>query len=254
MFKYTRAAISLVFEGIKKTLYWATVLGNSIYLFYLIFALCTGVGFWFINVALLAVNVAYFIFFFIIEHKKKKAEENDDKNDDKQANQISARGNRLFSLCKVCIQFINLGIIIYGIAFLGNDMPPLNIIFVTLMIIFLLLQIVFIVLGQVIDSLKEFISAAFEADMDEGKKPVRATGNFFKKLFGKEVAPEPEPTKAKKKIDKFLQKREEAKEKKAAAKKAKRAAEKKAAKDAKAAKKASKKTAAPPVGDPQEAK
>ena len=233
MFKYTRAAISMIFDGFKKTLYWATVLSNAVYIAYLIFALCTGTGFWFVNAALLAINVAYLVFFFVMEGKKKQAEESKNKQDDKQAERTSSRGNRLFSLFKVLIQFVNLGIIIYGIAFLGNDLPPLNIILVTLMIIFLLLQILFIVLGQVVDGLKVLIEDAWEADMDGMKTPGRVAGNLFRRLLGKEETAAPEPTKAKKKLDKFITKKKEEKERKAAAKKAKKA-------EAKAAKKAEK--------------
>ena len=240
MFKYTRAAVSMIFDGIKKFLYWATVLGNGIYIAYLIFALCTGVGFWFVNTALLAINIAYLIFFFIMESKKKKAETTEDKEDNKKAERTSSRGSRLFSLFKVIIQFINLSIIIYGIVFLGNDIPPLNVILVTLMIIFLILQIAFIVLGQVIDGLKVLIEEAWEADMNETKEPLRATGNWFRRLFGKEEKEEPKPTKTKKKLDKFITKKKEAKKKQKADKQAKKAAKKQQQKEAREAARAAK--------------
>ena len=241
MFKYTRAAISYLFDSLKKILYFATVLGNSIYIAYLIFTLCVGIGFWFVNAALLAVNIAYLIFFFVMEHKKKKAEQDEDKKENKEAQQTIQRGNRLFAFFKAMIQVVNLGIIIYGIAFLGNDLPPLNVILVTLMIVFLLLQLLFIVLGQVIDGVKEFVCDAFDADMDEGKKPTRAVGNLFKRLFGQEVTPEPEETKTKKTLDKFIEQRQEAAAQKKQAKKEKKAAAKKAAREAQAAERAKKK-------------
>ena len=41
----------------------------------------------------------------------------------------------------------------------------------------------------------KFILAGMEADYEKLKKPVKTVGNFFKKLVGKKVEPEKEPSK-----------------------------------------------------------
>jgi len=118
-----------------------------------------------------------------------------------------------------------------------TEIQPLSLVLLTLTIITWVLQAVLELATPILEKRLDFMITALQADWENIIKPFRATGNFFKKIVGKEVEEEAAPTKTRQLLDKLVEERREKKaqekldkklQKKAL--KAERKAEKKAAK------------------------
>ena len=91
------------------------------------------------------------------------------------------------------------------------DIQPLSLVLVTFTIIAWAFQIVLELATPIIEKRLNFMITALQADWENITKPFRATGNFFKKIVGKEVEEEAAPTKTRQLLDKLVEERREEK-------------------------------------------
>lgn len=235
MFDYTKAAFKQTVEDFKKIDFIRNIATQSLYIAYLIYVLCTGVGLLVANILLLVLAVGYFGFFLFMTLKPPT----------KRVKEIV---KTIFTRSRQLIKLYTLGVMVYGVWLTAEHVTPLSLILSSLMIVCWVLQILFEVVFKFFLNRANFIIEGMEADYENMTKPVRTVGNFFKKMTGQEVEEEKAPTKNRIILDqKVALAREERKRQKEAeseerflrAKQAKEEVKQRKA-DAKAAKKAKK--------------
>lgn len=225
MFDYTKTAVNKIVADFKKFFHRFSVCAQIVYIAYLIYALFANTELWIINTILLVISVAYFIFFLIATAKDA----------DKK---LKKRVKTIFTRCKQVIKLFTLGVMLYGIWQTSTHVDPLSVILTALMIVGWVLQILFEVIFTFFLNKVNFVWEAVQADREEITKPVKNIGNFFKRITGKEIEEEKEPTKNRLLLDGMV---EEYREKKSEEKNAKKQAKKQAKLEEKIAKKQAKK-------------
>lgn len=225
MFDYTKTAVNKIVADFKKFFHRFSVCAQIVYIAYLIYALFANTELWIINTILLVISVAYFIFFLIATAKDA----------DKK---LKKRVKTIFTRCKQIIKLFTLGVMLYGIWQTSTHVDPLSVILTALMIVGWVLQILFEVIFTFFLNKVNFVWEAVQADREEITKPVKNIGNFFKRITGKEIEEEKEPTKNRLLLDGMV---EEYREKKSEEKDAKKRAKKQAKLEEKIAKKQAKK-------------
>ncbi|MBQ3019342.1 MAG: hypothetical protein IJD77_01970 [Clostridia bacterium] len=225
MFDYTKTAVNKIVADFKKFFHRFSVCAQIVYIAYLIYALFANTELWIINTILLVISVAYFIFFLIATAKDA----------DKK---LKKRVKTIFTRCKQVIKLFTLGVMLYGIWQTSTHVDPLSVILTALMIVGWVLQILFEVIFTFFLNKVNFVWEAVQADREEITKPVKNIGNFFKRITGKEIEEEKEPTKNRLLLDDMV---EEYREKKSEEKNAKKRAKKQAKLEEKIAKKQAKK-------------
>lgn len=199
MFDYTRAAFRKIVDDFKKIDFIRCVLTQGVYIAYLIYTLCIQSGHLAVNIALLTLATAYFLFFLYMKIYGVQK-------------QVKTMVKQAYKWSKRLVKLFNLGITIYGLAVTANHFTPLSLILASLMIVGWVLEILFEVVFKFFLQKAKFIMAGMEADYKQVTKPVTTVGNFFKKLSGKEIAPEPEPTKDQVTLNKLVAQERAAKE------------------------------------------
>ncbi|MBQ9113610.1 MAG: hypothetical protein IJY05_01665 [Clostridia bacterium] len=236
MFDYTKTAINKIVADFKKFSYRFNIGAQIVYIAYLIYALIANTELWIINTILLALSAIYFIFFLVATAKDA-------------SKTLKKRVKTVFKRCKQVVKFFTLGVMLYGIWQTSTHVDPLSVILTALMIVGWVLQILFEIILVFFLNKANFVWEAVQADKDEFVKPAKSVGNFFKRITGREIEEEKEPTKNRLLLDGMVEeyrekKIEEKKEKKRAKKEAQRQAKltaKQKKKEEKIAKKAVKK-------------
>ena len=232
MLDYTQAAIRQIAADFQKVLYAVTVFSQAVYIGYLIYALCAGAGVLWVNIVLLAISVAYFVFFLITTKCGRQP-------GGAKAKIVQKTGKRVYKYCKLFIKIYPLALTIYGLYQTTEKVSFFALLLICFMMIGWILQIVFEVFGAIFSNRFALIMDGVKADVEEIKRPVAAVGNFFKKITGKEVETPAEPTKnqlkLREKVEQFRAERKEKRELKKQEYKAKKAAEKQEKIDKKAA-------------------
>ena len=199
MFDYTRTALDKIKTDFQKTTWVSTLVMQIFYIIYLVYALITKAGYLWANIILLALSVGYFAFFLVMKfHELKKG--------------FKKLGKRIYNYSKLVVNTLTLGGTILTLATSEMaDIQPLSLVLVTLTIIMWAFQTILHLATPIIESRIEFIKTAFTTDIENYTKPFRATGNFFKKIVGKEVEEEAAPTKTRQLLDKLVEERREEK-------------------------------------------
>ncbi len=220
MLDYTKAALQKIADDFKKLVYFFNVITQIAYIAYLTYALFAPIGIFWVNVTLASIAVAYFIFFMIIT----------------QGNALYVKQNlhkvvqNIFKISKLLLKIFTIGVMLYGIYNTTQHVTPFGVILSAMMIVGFLLQFIFTLIGNIVSSRFQLLLAAIEADKEELTKPVKAVGNFFKKITGKEIEPEKEKSKDRLWLDRQV---EEKRAKRREEKLQEKAAKKQAKKDAK---------------------
>lgn len=182
MLDYTKAAIAKTVEDFKRLDLIRNVSTQIFYILYLVYTLIAGTGVIIANAILLMLSVSYFVFFvYATKQEVKKT--------------LKKTVKRVFKRCKQLIKLFTLGVMIYGICSAAGHATVLSVLLTVMLVVFWILQIVFEVLFHIIVGRVQFIIDGLEADYKKLTKPVKTVGNFFKKLSGKPVEEEKEPTK-----------------------------------------------------------
>lgn len=199
MLDYTIAAINKTKEDFQKATWIGTFVMQIFYIVYLAYALITHTGYFWANLVLGILSVGYFVFFLLIKfHEAKKG--------------LRQLGKRIYKYSKMFINLLTLGGTIFTLATAEmSEIQPLSLVLVTLTIIMWVLQAILEIATPILNKRLDFMVTALKADWEQITKPFRSTGNFFKKLVGKEVEEEEAPTKTRILLDKLVEERREEK-------------------------------------------
>lgn len=180
MFDYTKAALTQIIKDFKKLCYVLSILTQTLYIAYLIFAIVTQKGVLSANITLLSISAVYFVFFLIMTGK--------------HGSKTAKWAKMLFKRSKQAIKLFTLGVIFYGIYVTAEKVTPISVVFTAFMVVSWVLEIIFEIILSIIATRLQLFKEALDADVENLKKPVTAVGNFLKRMTGKEVE-EKEPTK-----------------------------------------------------------
>lgn len=204
MLDYTRAAVKKTVDDFKRLGFLFTVFSNLAFIAYLVYAIIDSRSFLAVNIVLLTLSVAYFSFYLFATSCGK----------DLQGNKLAKKNvKQIFNIAKKCMKLYTLGVMLYGLSSAGEGASALYVIFMALQLMFFLIGVVFDCLVYIVEKQADFFLTAIKMDVDQITKPVKTVGNFFKKLSGEEVQPEPAPTKNRELLTKLVQEQKEEKEK-----------------------------------------
>ena len=166
MVDYSKAAISIVLEDLKKWSRSFKIVFSIFTLIYLSYAIIVEEGNFYVNVVLLGMFIIYTLFeLFTINKSMKKTKK------------IIARS---YKWSKLAVRAFTLCSMMYGIYVAAANIDAISIIFATLMIILWVLEVLLEVLIFVIEPKVKLVIAGVLTDA----KPIINTYNFFKKKDG----------------------------------------------------------------------
>ena len=186
MLDYTKAAIQKTVDDFKKLMYVIEFLSQIIYIAYLAYTLFTATDFFIVNLILLLISTLYFIFFLYVTRGKYNYVEN---------KKIKKRAKRVYNHTKKVLKLYTLGVTVYGFFLTSKHVTIFSLGFMVMMVVGWVLGLVFEIISSIIENRVGLVFSGLEADWQQVIKPAKAVGNFFKKVTGKEVEPEPEPSK-----------------------------------------------------------
>lgn len=173
MFKYTKAAIDIIIEDIKKI---SNIFkyGSMIFtILYFIYALFVSAGNFVVNAILLALFTMYCLLDLITNKKNFKLF--------KKVIRRSYKGLKLSS------KLFSLGVMIYGIYIASNNVNGVTIILATLMILAWVFELLFEIVIALFENKKDLLVEGWNKDIEDLKKPVTSVNNFIKKIKGEEI-------------------------------------------------------------------
>ncbi len=173
MFKYTRAAIDIVIEDIRRCcniFKYTSIILTFIYLGYAIYSKS---GNFIVNVILLSTLAIYFLFDLFTRNK-----------DNKQLKKIVRRS---YKIIKYSMKTFTIGVMVYGIYTASTNVTPISIVLTTLMIIMWAIQLLFEMVVEIFEDKKDLIVAGLGKDIDNLKRPVTTVSNFIKKVKGEDI-------------------------------------------------------------------
>ena len=150
-FYRTKAAFAKILNDFKKIRNSITVGVHVLSIAYLIYAIATGAGFLAVNIALLALTSAYFIFFVIMELRSA-------------TKTLKRRIKTFYSWCKRLIKLPVLAIAVYGLALSKTAFDPFSFLMTLLMIIGWILDILLYFIIRFVEIEKEYLLDSLHAD------------------------------------------------------------------------------------------
>ena len=151
MFKYTRAAVSMIIADLKLFYKIFRYISHASMIAYFIFAICMDIGFLPINIAMLSLIVVYSIVDLIVDAKKPR--------------KIIRRSYKWTILA---LKAVSLSFTIYGLYEAAEKANPVAIILATLMLIFWIIQVTL----QIFVDIFEVKMNLFLAALKEDTRPV----------------------------------------------------------------------------------
>lgn len=209
MIDYTKEAFKKIANDFYKLKFVVDITAQVAYIAYLIYALIAPTGNLIANIVLLSLSVAYFIFFLIISTG----------NIDKAKKRARKLAKKIFKRSKLAVKAFTLGISVYALFSTAKALKPFALIVTVFMLVVWVLQVIFDIVFYIIETRIGLLVAGVEADLEVVTKPVKTVGNFFKKISGKEIEPEKEPTKQRLWLNKKVKQTKEEKRREKEAKK-----------------------------------
>lgn len=158
MFRYTKAALSIILNELKK---WAKILDiifSAIMLVYFAYICIMSVGIVYINIALLVAYAVYTIFRFSTAKKEDK--------------KLAAKIYKLFTLS---MRGITLASTLYAIYVAGGDANGIAIIMAVLTLLLWVMETLVRLITSIVESKKDLVVSAFYMDIE----PIIKAHNFF---------------------------------------------------------------------------
>ena len=180
MFDYTRSLITHTLNQIKSIAFYLSLFMQIGYIAYLIYALITNTGVVVVNILLLALSILYLIFFL---YDKKNPLEKHAKKKIKRIHKFAKRTMKLYS-----------AIVMVVICLTSKEFNPITLLTIGISVIVIAVQILLYILIYVIEKRIDLFIEALQNDLENLAQPITKTGDFFKKILGKEVK-EKTPTK-----------------------------------------------------------
>jgi hypothetical protein len=212
MLTNTRAVLWKFLSDFKRGVYASGIVLNLFYVIAMAYATVSGTGLLYVNIPLLAVAVAYFIFY-IIAYRRQGG---------KAVKKRVARINRYI---KIAAHTLTLGVAVYAL-YTATEKPEfLSVLFAALSAVSWIFQISCAFIIHFFEVRIEELAYAFDEDTEKYRKPFSAVSSVVDRIRGEEPRePKPDtPERVKRRVEKiknkFLAKKKEEKE----ARKAKKA-------------------------------
>lgn len=176
MFRYTKAAIDIISDDIKR---YCNLFKYGCMIFtlvYFTYVLLIRSGNFIVNSVLLGLYIIYMILDFATKKDNLKLVKKIIKKSYKSIRFIS----KTFSL----------SVMIYGIYVASSSVNGISIILATLMIIMWVLEVLLEIVMMIFEDKKDLLIEGFNKDIENLKKPVTTVNNFIKKVRGVEVIDE----------------------------------------------------------------
>ncbi len=217
MFDYTMTAVQKIKSDFQKIIFACSVFVQTLYVAYLITALCVGAGNAIVNGILLGLSALYLGFYLVMYFRETRG-----------AKQTKKIVETIYKWSKRLIKVYTLAAAIYAIILTEGNANHFTVLITAFMLVGFVLQILLEIVYKLVVSRLMLLVEGIKADI----APVTKTVNFFKKLKGEEVESDPEKNKQREWLDKnVVVYRAERAEEKAARKlaaKARKAAQKQA--------------------------
>ena len=193
MFEHTRAVLDKTVSDFRRFIWGFALFVQLFYIGYLAYSVFSNNGNMIINISLLVVSVAYFIFYVVTYEKN-----------DKQSKEMKRMIKRALKWYKISTSALTLITMVYGIYSASGNPNPLSLILVAVMVIVWVMQVIFELAYYAIEARVNLFKAAFDVDIETIKKPISAIDGFVKRMKGEEVQTPSEPAYEKKALDKIV--------------------------------------------------
>lgn len=197
MFDYTRAAVDKTIADFKRFILGYNLVLQLIYILYLIYALIAPSGFFYANVALLSVSVAYFIFYLATHSLETK-----------EAKKIKRQTREAYTWFKLTVKAFTLTLTIYGIYMATQSVTVLSVILAAFSTVGWALQVILELAFKFVSNRAELIMTGVRMDT----KPVQDVGAFVKKVVTGEAPATEKPSHFQKVLTKTVFKKKRAKD------------------------------------------
>lgn len=188
MFDYTRVALGNTVKDFKRLAFGFNVTTQLLYVAYLIYAIAVGVGFFVLNVILLALTVGYSIFYILTRNRKEIQGER----------KITAR---LYKWSSIILKGVGLAATVYGIYMATESVSVVTVVLAALTTVGWTLNIITTLIIYFLESEVKYLIGAIEADAEILTKPKEKITNAIRLVCGEEIEAPTEPTKARKRLD-----------------------------------------------------
>lgn len=189
MFDHTRAAVDKTIADFKRFILGYNVVLQLIYIAYLVYALIAPSGFFYANIALLSVSVAYFIFYLATHNLEGR-----------EAKKIKRQTKDAYKWFKLTVKAFTLALTIYGIYMATQSVTVLSVILAAFSTVGWALQVILELAFKFVSNRAELIMTGVKMDT----KPVQDVSAFVKKVVtGESPIPE-KPTRFQKLLTKTV--------------------------------------------------
>ena len=200
-FKYTTAALNLVFEDIKKIATITRFASSSITVFYLTFMIIRGLGNLIANIILLSLLVLYLIFDFLTTFVEKL-----------KSKEVRRMGKRVYRILKLFVKTGVLAVNLYGLYLTTTTPSVTTLVSTVLSIVLWTISVVLEITIYIIDRRFLLLKESFSKDIETFTEPVTNVVNVVKKFKGEEPIKPKERSKRflifKRKVDKKAEEKE----------------------------------------------
>lgn len=176
MLEYTKVVINQTIDDVKKISLIFNFSTQAIYIAYLIYTLCAGVGLIYVNIPLLVISVAYMAFSVIMEKKTQN----------KRAIKLKSRAKETYKVAKYIILVPTLITSVITLATLKSDHITFSLFFTIMMVLSYVSSVLMLIITKSVENRFELFMVAIKADME----PVMNAYNTFKKFKGERVEEE----------------------------------------------------------------
>ncbi len=181
MLDYTIIAGKRVWRNICLTSRILNIVTQLVSIFFLTYIVVKGNGVLAVNILLLALSCAYFVFFCVtLSNAKKK--------------QLKHTIKQIFKWSKRAVKLVNLGVMVYAILS-SKERSTMDLLLFFGSLGFWALDIIFEIASMMVKSWALLIYEGLKADVEEIITPLTTTKNLFKKFTGQEIEEKPAPNK-----------------------------------------------------------
>lgn len=166
MFNNTRIALTQVARDLKFAHRVCTFGIQIFYIGYLIYAICTGLGYLWANISLLAICTLYFIFTVTTVDLKSK-----------DLKLIKRNAKHTFRWIKISVKAVVVVSMGYSVYISATAPSPMTIILTVISVIGWLLSLSLELISMYVDSRVQMILNGLRADIEDIKRPVEAVGS-----------------------------------------------------------------------------
>ncbi len=181
MLDYTIVAGQRVWRNIKRISLIFNIVTQLVSILVLAYITIAKSGFFPLNVTLLAISTAYFIFYCATVRESKKKD-------------LRRRVKVFFKWSKRAIKLVNLGVMIYALV-TAKEPSALDIVLVCFSLGCWVVDILFEIAAILVKDWGKLMYEAVKADVEITMAPLTATKNFLRGLTGKEEETPPPPSK-----------------------------------------------------------